>query len=168
MSHAARSRSSPADADPGTVAGLVTMLTLGVAFGLGALGVDWFWIAFPLGFGGVMPVAVGAARRRQDDRGERRDERRDAGVGRRAPERPGTDTDAALARLRERYATGELDEVAFERRLERLLRTEDETAAREYLADAGRARPTEEVPPERARQNPGGGATPSASTTRSR
>ncbi|WP_436923477.1 SHOCT domain-containing protein [Halosimplex amylolyticum] len=33
--------------------------------------------------------------------------------------------DAALQRLRERYATGEIDDVEFERRLERLVETED-------------------------------------------
>jgi len=34
-------------------------------------------------------------------------------------------TDDALQRLRERYAAGELDDVEFERKLERLLETED-------------------------------------------
>ena len=33
--------------------------------------------------------------------------------------------DDALQRLRERYAAGEIDDVEFERRLERLLKTED-------------------------------------------
>jgi uncharacterized membrane protein len=33
--------------------------------------------------------------------------------------------DGALQRLRERYAAGEIDDVEFERRLERLLETED-------------------------------------------
>ncbi|WP_415383164.1 SHOCT domain-containing protein [Halosimplex sp. TS25] len=33
--------------------------------------------------------------------------------------------DAALQRLRDRYAAGEIDDVEFERRLERLLETED-------------------------------------------
>lgn len=41
------------------VTGLVTVLTLGVAFGLLALGVSVFWIAFPVGFGGVLPIALG-------------------------------------------------------------------------------------------------------------
>ncbi len=43
------------------VSGAVTLLTLGVAFGLLALGVEMFWVAFPVGFGGVLPVAVGAS-----------------------------------------------------------------------------------------------------------
>lgn len=42
------------------VSGIVTMLTLGAAFGLLALGVSFLWIAFPVGFGGVLPMALGA------------------------------------------------------------------------------------------------------------
>ena len=43
-------------------AGAVTAITLGVAFGLLALGQPYFWIAFPIGFGAGMPLAVGLAR----------------------------------------------------------------------------------------------------------
>ncbi|WP_299264728.1 hypothetical protein [Halorientalis sp.] len=42
------------------VSGIATMLTLGVAFGLLALGVGFFWVAFPVSFGGVLPVMLGA------------------------------------------------------------------------------------------------------------
>lgn len=41
------------------VSGLITILTLGTAFGLLTLGVEAFWVAFPVGFGGVLPVALG-------------------------------------------------------------------------------------------------------------
>jgi hypothetical protein len=41
------------------VSGIVSLLTLGTAFGLLALGVEYFWVAFPVGFGGVLPVALG-------------------------------------------------------------------------------------------------------------
>jgi hypothetical protein len=41
------------------VSGLITILTLGVAFSLLALGVEAFWVAFPVGFGGVLPTALG-------------------------------------------------------------------------------------------------------------
>jgi hypothetical protein len=93
------------DAAGARAASLVTGVTLIVALGLLAAGVDWFWVAFPVGFGAVLPAAVAAARDR-------------------AEERSGTDEGDALATLRERYATGELDEAAFEARLERLLETE--------------------------------------------
>lgn len=45
------------------------------------------------------------------------------------------DTDAALDALRRRYARGDIDEVEFERRVERLLETETEERAREVLGD---------------------------------
>lgn len=41
------------------VGGIVSLLTLGTAFGLSAVGADTFWVAFPVGFGGVLPVALG-------------------------------------------------------------------------------------------------------------
>lgn len=43
------------------VTGIVSLLTLGTAFGLLAIGVDAFWVAFPVGFGGVLPIALGLA-----------------------------------------------------------------------------------------------------------
>ncbi|MEF8779332.1 MAG: SHOCT domain-containing protein [Haloferacaceae archaeon] len=45
------------------------------------------------------------------------------------------DEDAALATLRERYARGELDEAAFERKVEALLETESPESARERVED---------------------------------
>jgi len=107
----------------GRVAPLVTFATLGVAFGALPLGVEYFWIAFPVGFGTVMPLAVGLARRRagDDDRRRSRGDRR--GDGRRSDARAGDN--AALSTLRERYAAGEIDEEEFERRVEGLLSTED-------------------------------------------
>jgi len=92
------------------VAGAVTALTLAVGFGLLALGVPYFWVAFPVGFGGVMPMAVGLARyydQREDDSETTAGE------------------DDALATLRERYARGELTDAEFERQVEQLLETED-------------------------------------------
>ncbi|WP_233553992.1 SHOCT domain-containing protein [Halococcus sp. IIIV-5B] len=44
----------------------------------------------------------------------------------------GTTDDDALAALRGRYARGEIGEAEFERRLERLLETEDDTEDRQY------------------------------------
>ena len=115
----------------GLVAGGVTVAVLAVAFGLGALGVPWAWIAYPLGFGGVLPIALGVAgryerRARPDDRHPTDD--------RRASE------DAALAELRGRYARGEIDEATFERRVERLFGTETVDDAREYLHAGGPGR----------------------------
>jgi len=101
------------------VAGAVTMLTLTIAFGLMFAGVPYFWVAFPVGFGGLLPMAVGAARlyrRRQETDG-----------------RPASEDDDALATLRERYAQGDLTDAEFERQVERLLETEDSATARQEV-----------------------------------
>jgi uncharacterized membrane protein len=141
----------PSDGDSADLdriaAGAVTTLTLLVAFSLLAFDVPWFWVAFPVGFGGVLPLAIGLARRYE--RGRDRDRERD---------RPGEYTDereTALSTLRDRYARGEIDEVEFERRVERLLETETVADAGEFLDDrngergdatAGPAREREPVP----------------------
>ncbi|WP_424017523.1 SHOCT domain-containing protein [Halorientalis pallida] len=93
-------------------AGVVSLAVLAVGLGGLALGIDWAWIAFPVGYGGVLPLAVSRARSRADTTGTTDG---------------ATDVDDdALAALRRRYAEGEIDDVEFERRLERLLETEDD------------------------------------------
>jgi len=93
------------------VSAVVTAVTLGVAFGLLALDVDWFWLAFVVGFGVVLPATVGLVEY------DRRSGNQTATTDR------DDDAEAALAMLRQRYARGELSDVEFERRLERLLET---------------------------------------------
>lgn len=107
--------SGESDAVETAVAGVISTLVLLVGFGLLALNVSWFWIAFPIGFGGLLPAAIGLTRLYRD--AEPTDHR--------------TSEEAALETLRQRYARGEIDEAAFERRLETLLETEsaDEAAA---------------------------------------
>lgn len=131
-----RTRDGDGDGDPwddeaplqAVAAGAVTFLTLGVGFGLMALGNPFFWVAFPVGFGGLMPMAVGLARWY-----ESREEARSRSEP--APRREG-DTDAALADLRERYARGELDDGEFENRVERLLETESVADAKAFAERA--------------------------------
>lgn len=90
----------------------VTAGTLLVAFSLLALGVDFFWVAFVVGFGGVLPVSLGLL-----EHAER------TGTEQSGPE-SGGEEDTALAALRRQYARGEVGDAEFERRLERLLETE--------------------------------------------
>lgn len=119
------------------VAGGVTFLTLAVAFGLMALGAPYFWVAFPVGFGGALPLAVGLVRWYES----------------RDPDRHSTgdsETDAALADLRERYARGELSDEEFERRVERLLETESVGDAREFAEREGHPAGSESRERERA------------------
>ncbi|WP_436909552.1 SHOCT domain-containing protein [Halosimplex marinum] len=119
----------------GVATGAVTFLTLGVAFSLMFLGVDYFWVAFPVGFGGGMPLAVALAKYYES----RRDREREHGRGRGGPEwrrdrERDDETDDALAELRARYAAGEIDDAEFERRVERLLETESIDDAETFLA----------------------------------
>ena len=107
------------------VAGATTGLVLAVAFGLLALGVSWFWVVFPVGFAGLLPVAMGVTKwyeRRQADP--------------RTPTSESTTTaeEEALETLRNRYARGEIDEAEFERRVEVLLETESVDDAEAYAA----------------------------------
>ncbi len=103
-------------------AGAVTIMTLGVAFGLLALGHSYFWVAFPVGFGGGMPLAIGLARW-YDPQGDTNENTR---MGH-------SETDTALAALRDRYARGKLTDEEFEARVERLLETESVADAESFL-----------------------------------
>jgi uncharacterized membrane protein len=109
--------------------GVVTVVTLAVAFGLLAVGYDFFWVAFVVGFGGGMPLAIGLARWYQSRAEQAREDR------------PARGDEEALAQLRERYARGELTDEEFEQRVSRLLETESVADARDYAA---RARETDD------------------------
>jgi uncharacterized membrane protein len=104
----------------------VTALTLSVAFGLLALGIRSFWIAFPVGFGVVLPGMVALIRARHTG------EHRNTATSR---------TDASptgLEALRRRYAAGELSDEEFEHRVECLLSSETDGSTRSAGTDAGR------------------------------
>ncbi|WP_459192812.1 SHOCT domain-containing protein [Halosimplex sp. J119] len=124
----------------GVAAGAVTFLTLAVAFGLMFLGVPWFWVAFPVGFGGLLPMAVSLAKWYESNRATGRERASDLlGSSRRSG-----DADEALEALRERYARGEIDDEEFETRVERLLETESVDDAEAFLGgdrDRGVRRP---------------------------
>ncbi|MFD1640644.1 SHOCT domain-containing protein [Halohasta litorea] len=105
------------------VAGVTTGLVLTVAFGLLALGVPWFWVVFPVGFGGLLPVTMGVTKwyeHRQTDHP--------------TSESTTTAEEDALETLRNRYARGKIDEAEFERRLDALLETESVDDAGAYAA----------------------------------
>ncbi|MFC5368050.1 SHOCT domain-containing protein [Salinirubrum litoreum] len=113
---------STANVVSGVVAGVVSAGVLVVAFGALALGVEAWWLAFPVGYGGVLPLSVGLARwRTGDGRQSNRPVTTDEDSSRStAAQSTGTD-EAALATLRRRYAEGAIDEVEFEHRVETLL-----------------------------------------------
>jgi uncharacterized membrane protein len=95
------------------IAGPLSLVILAVGLGGLALDVPGAWLAFPVGYGAVLPIAIHWHRQADRDGRLTRSERRE-----------GADDDA-LATLRERYARGDLGDEAFERRVERLLETED-------------------------------------------
>lgn len=125
------------------VAGVVTAVTLTVAFGGLAVGWPLFWVDFPVGFGGVLPAAVAVTRWYQTENADASDGRPTgvrADSDRADSDRTDSDrTDESdpTAELRDRYVAGEIDEVEFERRLEELL---DDSNG---VSDAGRAGDTD-------------------------
>lgn len=140
---------SSAPADPGgrtgvedrrtaVASGVTTLAVLGVAFGAMALGIPYFWVAFPVGFGGILPLVVAYTRRRDGSNGRTRTVDAD-GLSTDAARDP---RDEALQRLRTRYARGELTDDVFEARLERLLETETVAAATDWTR-SGRRRERE-------------------------
>ena len=119
--------------------GVLAVLILGL--GLADLflnlipGVD-FWVIFVVGYAVVLPLVAIALGEDEEDHGTHRDE--DDGRG-----RADEGGESPLERLKRRYAGGELSDEEFERRLERLLETEDETTAAEYLRRERRGRERE-------------------------
>lgn len=115
-----------ADDDDHPITELTVFAVLGAGFVALFLGVEWFWMIWVLGFAVVLP-AVGIL----VDRYPRSDEGATDGAASKSE-------DDALETLRERYASGDLGEAEFERRVERLLETEDRETARELGVDADR------------------------------
>ena len=107
------------------VAGVTTGLILTVAFGLLALGVPWFWVVFPVGFAGLLPVALGVTKWYEQRQTDHRTHQSESTT---------TTEEDVLETLRNRYARGEIDEAEFERRLEALLETESIDEAAAYAA----------------------------------
>ena len=123
---------------------LVSLVQAVVSGAIISLGVflfvaDWslFWLVFVVGFVAVLPAATKLAERYEsrpadEDEADGEDEDKQA---------------SALATLRDRYASGEIDEAEFERRVERLLETESvedaETAYGGATAEAEREKELE-------------------------
>lgn len=114
--------------------GVVAILVLGVGLAdlfLNAVPGVPFWAIFAIGYAAVLPLVAIALGEDEDETETDRSS---------IPEEA---TETPLDRLKRRYAEGEIDEVEFERRLERLLETEDESAAADYAARTRRERESE-------------------------
>jgi hypothetical protein len=110
--------------------GLVTTFTLLTAFTLLAIGFPFFWVAFPIGFGGVLPAAIGLAKWYGENADQEEPVPETPSVGN--VEKP-DEQENALAVLRNRYARGDINEEEFERRLEQLLETDSVENATAYM-----------------------------------
>jgi len=97
---------------------LVQAVVTGAVISLGVFlfVADWslFWLVFVIGFVAVLPAATKLAEWYES---------RSTDVDETEPE-DDDEQASALATLRDRYASGEIDETEFERRVERLLETE--------------------------------------------
>lgn len=99
----------------GLVSGAVTALTLTLSFALLAIGFEYFWVTYIVGFGFFLPAATNLVSSRQNTTG-------------RTGAKTGKDTAGTpLEELRYRYATGKLTDEEFERQVERLVETEDKS-----------------------------------------
>ncbi|MFD1598514.1 SHOCT domain-containing protein [Halobellus rarus] len=124
----------PDDPVVGAVALLVLGAGLGSLFGLPVLAAIDFWIIFAIGYAVVVPLVSLLRRRTAGTDPARRGSRNAAQSERADADRSGTDdVDEALARLRDRYARGDLSEEQFERKLEVLLETDTPEKARERV-----------------------------------
>jgi uncharacterized membrane protein len=106
--------------------GVLALLVLGL--GLADLWLDVvpgvpFWAIFAIGYAVVLPLVAIALD--EDEEADESDAGRDTATE--------DASESPLDRLKRRYADGEIDEAEFERRLERLLETEDESAAAGYV-----------------------------------
>lgn len=110
-----------ADEDGHPVEELTVFAVLGAGFVALFLGVEWFWLVWVLGFAVVLP-SISIVTNAYSTDGD-----------------PSEEDDDPLEALRERYASGELTEAEFERKLERLLETEDRETARELRVGNDRA-----------------------------
>jgi uncharacterized membrane protein len=108
--------------------GIASLLVLGVGLTSLFLGYNWFWIVFVVGFAVVVPIVSMLA-------GEDESETDEFPT---SPSEPTTDD--PLETLRRRYATGELTEEQFERKLEALLDTETMEAVENRAQRRGRNR----------------------------
>lgn len=88
------------------VAAVVSVGVLAVAFGALAVGIDWFWVAFPVGYGGVLPLSVALVRARA---------RRETGTD------DARAVDDPVSAAADAYVRGEVDVDGLEGRLESAL-----------------------------------------------
>ena len=153
------------DGDGGDAAGIASLLVLGLGLAslFGLIPIGPFWAIFAIGFAVVVPlVAILEDRLRDPSESENVDaaaatESDDARPDARRADVDDESVDAALDRLRDRYARGDLSDEQFESKLEALLETDTPEDARERLERRRREREREsEHEHERESESAGG------------
>jgi uncharacterized membrane protein len=128
--------------------GIVTLLILGAGFVALFAEIDYFYVIWILGFAVVVPIVAmlfdedddtHAHERTYEDTTTTREAEND-NTSTASQSSSSTATQDALSILRERYASGDLTDEQFERKLDRLLETETPENAAEW-----RGRTTREV-----------------------
>ena len=134
--------------DGGDAAGIASLLVLGLGLAslFGVIPIGPFWAIFAIGFAVVVPlVAILEDRLRDRDESESEGAPSESDVRHSDASRTDDDesVDAALDRLRDRYARGDLSDEQFESKLEALLETDTPEAARDRLGRRRRERERE-------------------------
>lgn len=126
------------DEGDGEWAGIVSLLILGLGLGslFGLIPVGPFWAIFAIGFAVVVPLVAILEERYRESHSSEATSESEAPSGRTDRLDEDESVSDALARLRDRYARGELSEEQFERKLELLLETETPEDARERVRRA--------------------------------
>ncbi|SFR99333.1 Short C-terminal domain-containing protein [Halomicrobium zhouii] len=143
---------SPAQRARENATGIVSMLVTGIWLAALFLGFDW-WLPFML-FGYIVLIPLTAILFGDEDDveewvgedvdvGSTTDESADADDARTDHTHTDAADDEALARLRERYANGELTDEQFERKVERLLETDTLENVEDRQRDRDRSRERE-------------------------
>ncbi|MFB6250640.1 MAG: SHOCT domain-containing protein [Halobellus sp.] len=140
---------TPADSDDPVVAATVFLVLgagLGSLFGVPILAAVDFWMFFAIGYAVVVPL-VSLIRGHRGSDSVAAESSADGKVDRMVDERDREVSDAAegamdaaLSRLRDRYARGDLSDEQFERKLEVLLETDTPENARERAERDGTVR----------------------------
>lgn len=100
------------------VVSVVTVGTLAISLFLLAVGFELFWLTLMLGFAGVLPVALTAVENYERETNSTEEL---------------SDREQSLERLKRKYVKGEISEAEFDRRVEKLVKTETVSDAEAYV-----------------------------------
>lgn len=101
------------------VATVVSLLTILTGTILLALNFNFFWLAYPIGFGGILPFAIMVSKNYDTQVRENKSET--------------SEEETALEELKKKFVNDEISEEEFENRVENLVQTQDVQTSKEYI-----------------------------------